>query len=325
MLTMTKFTVLILLSLNTSATWAQKSLETARHIGSVDGGVVLLTKTSITKENHGYISARDIRKFANPKDLFLRSHVALVFDEREGELLFQRNANRVVPVASLSKLMTAMVILDAALPLDEIITITKQDKDRIRYAKSRLRYGAKLSRHDLLLLALLASENRAAAALARTFPGGTKRFVKAMNNKALEIGLKKTRFADPAGLHNDNVSTANELLQLVQSASAYDLIRQFTTTDKETIVDSATGRSMNVHNTNRLVKKASWPIRLSKTGFTNDAGNCLVMQTKIEDRPVIIVLLNSWGKLSKYGDSNRIKKWLIAIERKIKNRRVARL
>lgn len=322
---MMKFTALILLLLNASVTWAQESLQTAQYIGPIDNGMVALTKTSLVAENNGYISARDIRKFANSKSLFLRSHVALVFDEREDELLFQRNANRVVPVASLSKLMTAMVILDAALPMDEIITITKQDKDRIRYAKSRLRYGTKLSRHDLLLLALLASENRAAAALARTYPGGTKHFVKAMNNKALEIGLKKTRFADPAGLHSDNVSTANELIQLVKTASAYDLIRQFTTTVEETVVDLATGRSMDFHNTNRLVKKASWLIRLSKTGFTNDAGNCLIMQTEIEDRPVIIVLLNSWGKLSKYGDSNRIKKWLIDIERKIRNRSVARL
>lgn len=264
-----------------------------------------------------YVSAKDIREFAKRGKLKLHSHVALVFDERDNEVIYERNAEDVMPVASLSKLMTAMVVLDANLPMDEIIAITKDDKDRIRYSRSRLRKGMKFSREDLLLIALLASENRAASALARTYPGGTAEFVKAMNRKAHHLGLNKTNFSDPAGLRKDNVSTAHEMMQIVKAASEYPVIRDFTTQTKETIIDLNKGYEVNFGNTNRLVKLDSWPVKLSKTGFTNDAGNCLVMQTEINDRPVIIVLLNSWGKLSKYGDSNRIKKWLTKTEQQI--------
>ena len=263
------------------------------------------------------VPAKDIREYANTHKLKLRSHVALVYDEHDNEIIFQRHADDVMPVASLSKLMTAMVILDAGLPMEEEITITKDDKDRIRYSKSRLRKGMKFNRADLLLIALLASENRAASALARTYPGGTRKFVAAMNDKARALGLTKTHFTDPAGLGKKNVSTAHEMMQIVKAASEYPVIREFTTQTKETIVDLNKGREVNFGNTNRLVKLDSWPIKLSKTGFTNDAGNCLVMQTEINDRPVIIVLLNSWGKLSKYGDSNRIKQWLTKTEQQI--------
>ena len=262
-----------------------------------------------------YVSAKTIREYASRVNLKLRSHAALVFDERDNEIIMERNAGEVVPVASLSKLMTAMVMLDADLAMDEVITISKDDKDRIRYSKSRLREGMEFTRQDLLLIALAASENRAATALGRTYPGGTDAFVEAMNNKANDLGLTKTRFADPAGLSNDNVSTAQELMQLVKASSEYPLIREFTTQTRESITDLKNGREITFGNTNRLVRKISWPITLSKTGFTRDAGNCLVMQTKINARPVIIVLLESWGKLSKYGDSNRIKKWLTKTER----------
>ena len=264
-----------------------------------------------------YISAESIRENASRINLKLRSHAAIVFDERDNEVIMARNAEDIVPVASLSKLMTAMVILDAELDMDEVITITKDDKDRIRYSKSRLRYGTTFTRKDLLLIALAASENRAASALARTYPGGTEAFVNAMNNKAQTIGLSNTRFADAAGLSNDNVSTAQELMQLVKAASEYPVIREYTTQTRHRITDLNSQREITFGNTNRLVRKVSWPISLSKTGFTKDAGNCLVMQTKINARPVIIVLLESWGKLSKYGDSNRIKKWLTKTERLI--------
>ena len=262
-----------------------------------------------------YVSAKTIRENASRVNLKLRSHAALVFDERDNEVIMERNAEQVVPVASLSKLMTAMVILDAGLAMDEVITISMDDKDRIRYSKSRLRKGMEFTRKDLLLIALAASENRAALALARTYPGGTDEFVNAMNRKAHSLGLTKTRFADPAGLSNDNVSTAQELMQLVKAASEYPVIREFTTQTRQSITDWKSGQEITFGNTNRLVRKISWPITLSKTGFTRDAGNCLVMQTKINARPVIIVLLESWGRLSKYGDSNRIKKWLTKTER----------
>jgi D-alanyl-D-alanine endopeptidase (penicillin-binding protein 7) len=266
-----------------------------------------------------YVPANTIRENANRVNLNLRSHAAIVFDERDNEVIMARNAEQVVPVASLSKLMTAMVILDADLGMEEVITITKDDKDRIRYSKSRLRTGMRFTRKDLLLIALAASENRAALALARTYPGGSEAFVSDMNRKAQTLGLTQTRFADPAGLSNDNVSTAQELMQLVKAASDYQVIREFSTQTQQSITDLNSQREITFGNTNRLVKKVAWPISLSKTGFTKDAGNCLVMQTQINARPVIIVLLNSWGTLSKYGDSNRIKKWLTKLERLVMN------
>jgi D-alanyl-D-alanine endopeptidase (penicillin-binding protein 7) len=264
-----------------------------------------------------YVSAKAIREHARPNRLRLRSEVALVYDERDNEVIFERNADKVRPIASLSKLMTAMVVLDGGQPLDEVITITKADKDRIRYSRSRLRAGMQFTRKDLLLIALVASENRAAMALARTYPGGTSAFVEAMNNKAKRLGLTHTHFSDPAGLHNDNASTAYDMLHIVKAASQYFMIRDFTTTTTDSIINHKNGRAVKFGNTNRLVKYDSWPITLSKTGFTGDAGNCLVMQTEINARPVIIVLLDSWGKLSKYGDSNRIKQWLIKSERRL--------
>lgn len=266
-----------------------------------------------------YISAQKIRENAGRINLKLRSHAALVFDERDNEIIIERNAGQVAPVASLSKLMTAIVILDADLPMDTVITISKNDKDRIRYSKSRLRNGMKFTRKDLLRIALAASENRAALALARTYQGGTRAFVNAMNHKAHALGLTKTRFDDAAGLSNDNVSTAQELMQIVKAASTYPAIREFSTLTRQSIIDLQSGYEITFGNTNRLVKRDNWPISLSKTGFTRDAGNCLVMQTKINARPVIIVLLESWGKLSKYGDSNRIKKWLTKTERLVMN------
>lgn len=265
-----------------------------------------------------YIPAKSIRENASRVYLKLRSRAAVVFDERDNEIIMERNPQQVLPVASLSKLMTGMVILDANLDMNEVIKISKADKDRLRYSRSRLKQGMKFKRKDLLLIALAASENRAASALARTYPGGKTEFVKAMNQKAKKLGLTKTKFADPAGLNNANVSTAKELMKIVQAAGTYPKIREFTTLTKESIIEQKRGRKIKFINTNRLVSRKSWPIRLSKTGFTSDAGNCLVMQTKISDRPVIIVLLESWGKLSKYGDSNRIKKWLMKTERLVK-------
>lgn len=268
-----------------------------------------------------YVSAESIRKYAHRVRLRLRSHVALVYDERDKEVILHRHADQEMPIASLTKLMTAMVVLDAGQPMDQVITITKADKDRIRYSRSRLRTGMKFTRHDLLLIALVASENRAALALARTYPGGTRAFVEAMNAKAHRLGLRHTHYSDAAGLGNGNYSTAYDLMQIVRSASEYFTIRNFTTQSRDSITNLRTGREVRFGNTNRFVKYDNWPISLSKTGFTDDAGNCLVMQTRIQSRPVIIVLLDSWGKLSKYGDSNRIKRWLVRTEH-LANRRM---
>ncbi|MFV2057985.1 MAG: serine hydrolase [Thiohalomonadales bacterium] len=270
-----------------------------------------------------YISAAEIKRFSKGRKVFLRSHVATIYDERDQEFIFRRNDKSVMSIASLSKLMMAMVLLDAKLPMDETITIIKADKDRIRYSKSRLNFGSRITRRDLLLIALMASENRAAAALARTYPGGKRKFVAAMNKKAASLGLRKTHFYDPAGLHDKNVSTARELNELAQVAMEYAMIREFTTKKKHTLTDFRRGKLLKFGNTNRFVKKKSWHIRLSKTGFTNTAGNCLIMKTVINGRPVTMVLLNSWGKLSKYGDSNRLKKWLLKTERRIRKKRLA--
>ncbi|NOZ55050.1 MAG: peptidase S11 [Gammaproteobacteria bacterium] len=265
-----------------------------------------------------YVPATALRKHGKPSKLFLRSHIAVVYDERDNEVIINRSANKKVPIASITKLVTAMVLIDAKLPMDEPIQIVKADKDRLRYSKSRLPFGTTLTRIDLLLLALSASANRAAVALARTYPGGSKAFITAMNNKAFSLGLSKTTFADAAGLRNENTSTAVELVKLVNAASKYPLIRELTTTRENSVIDVNTGRVFKFRNTNRLIRKNNWEISLSKTGFTSDAGNCLVMKIKIGERPLILILLNSWGKLSKYGDSNRIKKWLIKTESNIR-------
>ena len=246
----------------------------------------------------------------------LRSSAALVMDEREGVVLYGRKMDEQHPIASVTKLMTAMVTLDQRLPMDEVITIMPEDRDRLRWSDSRLPIGARLTRHDLLLTALAASDNRAAAALARTYPGGRAEMLRIMNEKARYMGMANTHFADPAGLNNDSISTARDLATLVDTASHYALIRDFTTTGEFTVVDRRFGKSIDFLNTNRLVRSSAWDINLSKTGYTDDAGNCLVMHTVIGERAVIIVLLNSWGKLSKYGDSGRIRDWLLRNERR---------
>lgn len=265
-----------------------------------------------------YIPAETLRRYGNPKSVFLRSHVALLYDERDKENIIQRGINRKMKIASLTKIMTAIVVIDSNQPMDELITIQKADKDTIRYSKSRLKIGTTLRRYDMLLLALAASENRAAFALARTYPGGTRAFVEAMNEKAQFLGMHYTRFADSAGLKNGNESTASDLVKMVNVASKYSLIRELSTTSSDVVIDENTGKEIKFRNTNRLVRKSNWEIMLSKTGFTSDAGNCLVMKLIIDDRPLILVLLNSWGKYSKYGDTNRIRKWLIKAENNLK-------
>jgi len=273
---------------------------------------------SLPEDRQDYIPAELIKRVGNPKDLFLRSNVAIVYDERDGEILFKRRASRKMPIASITKLMTAMVVIDGNLSMDEMITIRRVDRDTIRYSKTRLPVGTTLSRRDLLIMALVASENRAAFALARTFPGGAEAFVQAMNDKAKFLGLQNTNFADSAGLRNENMSTAEELAKLVRVAGQYSMIREFTTIVKDVVIDDYTGKAIRFSNTNRLIRKADWDISLSKTGFTSDAGNCLVMKVTLGNRPLIVVLLNSWGKLSKYGDSNRIKRWILGAEAKVR-------
>jgi D-alanyl-D-alanine endopeptidase (penicillin-binding protein 7) len=254
---------------------------------------------------------------ASQSQLKLYSAVALVIDQEDGQLLYAKNTDAVMPIASITKLMTAVVALDAKLPLDEPITITREDVDTLKGTRSRLKLGVTLPRRDMLRLALMASENRAAAALARTHPGGTAAFIQAMNQRARELGMRDTRFVDPTGLDPDNVSTAVDLAMLVNAGYRYPLIREFTTQDSHRVaVDSKKRRYRTVafRNSNGLVRSGQWDIGLSKTGYISEAGRCLVMQARIAAKPVIIVLLDSWGKFTRIGDANRIKQWIERLE-----------
>jgi len=244
---------------------------------------------------------------------FLRSGTALAVDQRTHRPLLAKNTDRVVPIASITKLMTAMVILDARLPLNRRITITSADIDRLKDSSSRLAVGTTLSRGELLKLALMASENRAAAALARTYPGGSHAFVTAMNRKAARLGMKRTRFVDATGLNPANVSTAHDLVRMVAAASRYRLIHRATTSRSARVLSGHRHhrRLITYHNTDPLVHSRHWHIGLSKTGYISEAGRCLVMQATISGRKTIIVLLDSWGRLSRIGDANRIRHWLL--------------
>ena len=247
---------------------------------------------------------------ASPQKLALRSAAAIIQDQETGEMLYGKNTNTVTPIASITKLMTAMVVLDAAPDLNETVTISSEDMDSLRGTHSRLKPGASLTRDELLRVALMASENRAAAALGRTYPGGFDAFLRAMNHKAQMLGMNDSRFGDATGLSSANVSSAEDLAKLVRAAHQYELIRSYTTLTGHEV--HVAGRPLAYRNTNRLVSNESWNIGLSKTGFTNDAGRCLVLQAKLAERKVIIVLLDSWGKLSRIGDANRIRAWLEA-------------
>lgn len=241
----------------------------------------------------------------------LRSASALVTDSA-GNVIYGKDIGTVRPIASITKLMTAMVTIDANLDLDEKVTITKEDRDLVRLTGSRLEYGATLSRRELIQLSLMASENRAATALGRSYPGGMAQFVAQMNDKAGSLGMIDSLFADPAGLLAENVSTARDLSIMVAAAGSYPLISEATTTLRKEVHPYAQRGPLRYGNTNRLLKNQSWDIALSKTGYINEAGRCLVMRANIEGRDVSIVLLNSFGKLTPFGDSNRLRKWMLA-------------
>ncbi|HQR04570.1 MAG: D-alanyl-D-alanine endopeptidase [Proteobacteria bacterium] len=244
----------------------------------------------------------------NPQHLVLQSTSVMVQDQTTGAILFEKNAGAVVPIASISKLMTAMVSLDAQPDLREAMVIGDEDVDTLKGTHSRLKVGTRLSREEMLRLALMSSENRAASALSRYYPGGKHAFVAAMNRKALSLGLTETHFEDPTGLTAANVSSARDLTKMVAAAHQYPLIREFTTTAEWPV--TLNGHSETFRNTNLLVRSGTWDIGLSKTGFINEAGKCLVMQAWFNNKPMIIVLLDSWGKLTRIGDAQRIKRWV---------------
>ncbi len=258
-------------------------------------------------------SYRDPHGFHNPAYPRLASYAAVIYDEKNGEELYEKHTDAVVPIASITKLMTAMVTLDAKLPMDEVLRIDEEDVDTLRHSASRLPVGTKLTRGEMLRLALMSSENRAAAALGHNYPGGLAAFVKKMNEKAKELGMEHTHFIDSSGLHSENVSTAADLVKMVEAAYKYQTIREDTTTSTHEVVLPRSERVLQYNNSNALVKykaKNDWHIGLSKTGYINEAGHCLVMHSTIAEKPVVIVLLDSWGNQTRIGDANRIRKWL---------------
>ncbi|WER44559.1 D-alanyl-D-alanine endopeptidase [Cupriavidus sp. WKF15] len=240
--------------------------------------------------------------------LALRSSVALVMDQNTNEVLFQKNPTAVLPIASITKLMTALVVMDARLPMDEPLTITEEDRDTEKHSSSRLRFGTQLTRQEMLLLALMSSENRAASALGRNYPGGLPAFVQAMNRKARELGMNDSHFVDSNGLSSSNVSSAMDLARMVNAAYRNPTIREFSTQAEHEV--NVMGRTQHYVSTNRLVRGGNWDIGLQKTGFISEAGQCLVMQAKVNGRNVVMVFLDSVGKLSRFADATRVRDWL---------------
>ena len=242
--------------------------------------------------------------------LDLASSVALVLDQSTSEVLFEKNSTVALPMASITKLMTGLVVVEAKQNMDEVLTVTDDDVDYEKFTRSRLQVGSQMTRGSLLHIALMSSENRAASALGRNYPGGVAGFVEAMNAKARELGMHHTRYVDASGLSSRNVATARDLAKLVAFAYHQPLLRQYST-DPQSLVDAGR-RMMQYNNTNYLVKSPDWDIGLQKTGFINEAGRCLVMQTIIQGRPVIMVFLDSKGKQSRTADAGRVKRWLEA-------------
>jgi D-alanyl-D-alanine endopeptidase (penicillin-binding protein 7) len=279
-----------------------------RRLHPLEGVVAVCALFFVLALTVGFAQASDSRTDDKAQQVFLRSSAALVQDAATGEIVYMKNGEAVVPIASITKLMTAIVTLKRGLDLESRIVVSSDDQDFLKGTRSRLRPGTVLTRDELLLLALMASENRAAAALGRTYPGGMDAFVAAMNAKAVALGMTDSRFVDPTGLSSGNVSSARDLVKLVIAAHQHDLIRDYST--RNNAIVKVYGRNMSFRNTNGLVRSATWDIGLSKTGYISEAGRCLVMRVRVASRDLVVVLLDSWGKYSRIGDANRLKKWM---------------
>jgi D-alanyl-D-alanine endopeptidase (penicillin-binding protein 7) len=240
--------------------------------------------------------------------LDLKSSAALVLDQETDEVLFSKNSEAVLPIASLTKLMTALVVTEAHQSLDEMLTITQDDVDTEKHSGSRLRVGTQLSRGEMMHLALMSSENRAAHALGRHYPGGLDAFVDAMNEKAKELGMSDTRYVEPTGLSSRNQSSARDLATLVKAAHAHQIIRDLSTSPEHQVAVGK--RQLQFRNTNLLVRNPTWDIGLQKTGYISEAGRCLVMQAHLAGRKLILVFLDSAGKYSRIGDAERVRRWI---------------
>ena len=249
-----------------------------------------------------------LHQVSDPLDL--KSSVALVMDQETSEVLLRKNDHAVLPIASITKLMTGLLVAEAKLPMDEMITITKEDVDTEKNSSSRLRVGTTLTRGEMLHLALMSSENRAAHALGRTYPGGLQHFVQLMNMKAKLLGMSETQFVEPTGLSSRNQSSAHDLATLVNVAHSNALVREFSTSPSYEV--AVGNRTLQFNNTNRLVKSDHWEIGLQKTGYISEAGRCLVMQAEVAGRKIIMVFLDSVGKYSRLGDAERVRSWVEA-------------
>jgi D-alanyl-D-alanine endopeptidase (penicillin-binding protein 7) len=259
-----------------------------------------------TKQSFGQLYG--LHNTADP--LALKSSVAFVLDQETNEILLNKNSQAVLPIASITKLMTAMVVTADDAPMDEVLTISQDDVDTEKGSSSRLRVGTQLTRGDMLQLALMSSENRAANALGRSYRGGLPAFVSAMNTKAALLGMQDTRYVEPTGLSSHNQSSARDLAVLVKAAYQVPTIRELSTTAERQVAVGK--RQLQFHTTNRLVKSPDWDIGLQKTGYISEAGQCLVMQAQFAGRKLIMVLLDSAGKYSRIGDAERIRKWLLS-------------
>lgn len=271
---------------------------------SGNGRKAVLAAAEIPKKAMRRVSFSDVEHGR----LALHSASVLVIDQSTGQTLFEKHSDAVLPIASISKLMTAMVVLDAKLDMQEVISIGEEEIDTLKGTRSRIPVGMTMTRETAMLLALMSSENRAAHALGRHFPGGMLAFVKAMNNKARALGMLNSSFEEPTGLSSNNVSTAHDLARMVAAAARYPEIRELSTTASAKV--ELKGRVKDFNNTNALVRSDSWEIGISKTGYISEAGRCLVMQARVADKPVVIVLLDSNGKMTRVGDANRIKRWM---------------
>lgn len=259
---------------------------------------------------HAHAVARPVR--ANAPSVArlaaLTSSAVVILDPNSGQVLYQRNQHAVMPIASLTKLMTALVVLEAGQDMGQMLTVTGADIDRLKYSSSRLQVGTRLTRGAMLHLALMSSENRAASALGRHYPGGTRQFVQAMNRQARALGMARTRYVEPTGLSSANVSTPSDLARLVIAAAKNALIRRYSTDHQFSIRQ---GRATSVyHNTNRLTANANWRIRLQKTGYISEAGRCMVLYTLVNNRPTVMVFLDAQGRYAHAADANQVRSWL---------------
>lgn len=246
----------------------------------------------------------------NPEKLQLASVSGLVIDAESGKELYSNHADLVLPIASITKLMTAIVVLDSQQPLDEMLSIAIKDNASLDNVFSRVRVGSQLSRKQMLQLSLMSSENRIASSLGHHYPGGLSAFVEAMNAKAVSLGMNNTHYVEPTGLSLENVSTARDLGKLLQAARHYPLLEELSTAPKTDVLFRKPQYWLAFYNTNPLVRKSNWDIQLSKTGYLDDAGRCLVMLAEVKGRELALVFLDSFGKLSHFGDAARVRRWL---------------